>query len=68
MDKDILIGLQEFEDEFAFDEMIESEVENTKIEYQENLILLSNLLKEVESQIETKKPQLLKLKEMISKC
>ena len=68
MDKDILIGLQEFEDEFAFDEMVESEVEDTKIEYHENLILLSNLLKEVESQIETKKPQLLKLKEMISKC
>ncbi|HUS50520.1 MAG TPA: hypothetical protein VMZ91_10170 [Candidatus Paceibacterota bacterium] len=65
MDKDDLIQLQS--EEYEVDELIESNVEYMKIEYEENLILLENLFKEVVSQIEEKKPNLIKLKGMLTK-
>ena len=66
MDKDDLI-IQNQQEDYEVDELIESDVENMKIEYEENLILLENLFKEVVSQIEEKKPNLIKLKGMLTK-
>lgn len=65
MDKEELI-IQEYDDEYALDEMMETRVEDMKIEYHENLVLLQNLLKEVTSQIATKQVNLIKIKEMIN--
>ena len=66
-DKDDLIMYEEMNDEYEVEEMIESEIDDLKAEYHSNLILLENLLKEINTQIETKNPQLIKLMEMI-KC
>ena len=50
MNKDDLIMLQEYEDDYSFDEMIECERENTKIQEYENIVLLKNLLSELLSE------------------
>lgn len=65
-DKDILIRLQGMEEEEMIEELHESQIDDLKAEYHENIILLNNLLKEVSSQIEAKSPNLIKIKEMIN--
>jgi len=52
-DKEFLIiqeQYNEMEDEGLFDSMIENEIENTKIEEAENIVLLKNLLNELLSE------------------
>ena len=69
MDKDELIlqsQYQEQEDEYAFDEFVEAEVEELRLRDYDNLVLLGNLLKEVTQQIDNKTPNLVKIKGMIN--
>ena len=61
--KDTLIEHMEFDE--GFDEFVECEVEHLKFKAEKNILLLENLLKEVSSQIISKKPNLNKLKEML---
>lgn len=64
--KDDLIMFEELQEEMELDEIIESEIDELKAEYHENLILLENLMKEVTNQIENKSPNLIKIKELIN--
>ncbi len=57
---------EEIESEYAFDELMDSQMEDLKIEYHNNLVLLQKLLEEVTSQINTKNPDLIKIKGMIN--
>jgi len=66
MKDELIRQAQDFEEDYAIDEMIEANVEEMKLEYHENLVLLGNLLKEITSQMETKQHNLIKLKEMIN--
>ena len=56
----------EMDEDFEIDELVECNIENLKIENEENIILLQNLLKEVCVQIKENKPNLIKLKGMIN--
>ena len=57
--------IAERELEENIDEIVECDIEELKFSEREKIVLLEALLKEITSQIESKKPNLLKLKEMI---